>query len=95
MAIGVAVLRKRVLENKKKGSQLQRADIELISRPFRKNRDVSVSTPKILDPRASRDEFVISPMVYDAADVVGELGFWVTVYASKDVRLYIYMYIDI
>jgi len=41
VAIGVAVVRKRVLENKKKGSQLQRADVELISRPFKKNRDVS------------------------------------------------------
>lgn len=66
VAIGVAVVRKRVLQEKKKGSQLQRADVELISRPFRKNRDVSVTTPKILDPRSGGDDFVIIPMVYDA-----------------------------
>jgi len=47
--------------------------VELISRPFRKNRDVSVTTPKILDARSTGDEFVIIPMVYDAASVVGEL----------------------
>jgi len=87
VAIGVAVVRKNVLQNKKKGSQLQRADIELISRPFRRSRDVSVTTPKILDPRGGADEFVIIPMVYDPADVVGELRFWITVAASKDVRI--------
>jgi len=35
VAVGVVVVRKSVLEAKKKKSQLQRADVELISRPFR------------------------------------------------------------
>ena len=48
---------------------------------------MSVTTPKILDPRGGADEFVIIPMVYDPADVVGELRFWITVAASKDVRI--------
>ena len=69
-AIGVAVVRKKVLQGKRKGSQLQRADVELMSRPFRRCRDAAVATPKILDPRPSRDEFVIIPMVYDPEKVV-------------------------
>ena len=69
-AIGVAVVRKKVLAAKRKGAQLQRADVELMSRPFRRCRDAAVATPKILDPRPSRDEFVIIPMVYDPEKVV-------------------------
>ena len=54
---------------------------------FRKNRDAAVTTPKILDPGPGRDDFVIIPMVYDEKLVVGELKFWITIAASKEVRV--------
>jgi len=54
---------------------------------FRKNRDAAVTTPKILDPGPGRDEFVIIPMVYDEKLVVGELKFWISVAASKEVYI--------
>ncbi|EKX41715.1 hypothetical protein GUITHDRAFT_141718 [Guillardia theta CCMP2712] len=87
VAIGVAVVRKRVLEGKKLGSQLKRADVELMSKPFKRSRDVVISAPKILDPGKERDEFVIIPMVFDPSQVVGELKFWLTVTANKPVQL--------
>jgi len=39
----------------------------------------------VLEPRG--DEFIIIPMVYDPAKVVGELPFWLTIAASKEVRV--------
>ena len=37
----------QVLEGLKRKSQLTRSDVELITRPFKKTRDVTISVPKV------------------------------------------------
>jgi len=55
VAIGVAVVRRSVLEGLKRKAQLTRSDVELITRPFKQTRDVTISVPKARAPtRAPR-----------------------------------------